>query len=135
MIKLLIEQVDIETRSECIVFPSENFSEKHWADTEYVHHHTKYTTLHWLSYHNDFQSINFIIKHIHKNSQNRRRSFIKMMQRTRFRRLTPMCIGGSRESKESMLEFINFFQEPENKEILLDILPKSKDHGTPEGSS
>jgi hypothetical protein len=57
------------------------------------------------------------------------------MQRTKYLGLTPMCIGGSKGSIESMLEFINFFQAEKNKEILLDILPKKIDHQMPEGSS
>ena len=133
MIKLLVEQVDKEQRPEC--FAHETYTEKHWADTEYVHERTRYTTLHWLAYHNDYNSINFIIRHIDANSQNKRKSFIKLMQRTTYHRLTPMCIAGSKECNESMQEFVNFFIEEKNIAIMLDILPKSKEHTMPKGSS
>jgi hypothetical protein len=125
--------VDLEKNLEC--FDLVKHSNKHWADTEYVHERTLYTTLHWLAYHNDYGTIIYIIRHIDANSQNKRQSFVKLMQRTFYHRLTPMCIAGSKECSEAMLEFIHFFIEEKNKAIMLDILPKSKDHGMPSGSS
>ena len=133
MIKLLVEQVDLEKNLEC--FDLDKHSEKHWADTEYVHERTLYTTLHWLAYHNDYGSIKYIIMHIEANSQNKKKSFVKLMQRTLYYHLTPMCIAGSKKCSETMIEFINFFVEEKNKAILLEILPKSKDHGMPVGTT
>lgn len=133
MIKLLVEQVDLEKNLEC--FDLVTHSEKHWADTEYVHERTLYTTLHWLAYHNDANSIIYIIRHIDANSQNKKLSFIKLMKRTFYHRLTPMGIAGSNDCNEALLMFIHFFVEEKNKAIMLDILPNAKDHGMPSGSS
>ena len=36
-------------------------NEKHYADYNFVHDQTKYTCLHWLAYHNDSQSLMFIL--------------------------------------------------------------------------
>lgn len=37
---------------------------QHWADIEYVHDITKFSVFHWLAFHNDHESIKYIIKHI-----------------------------------------------------------------------
>ena len=61
MIQMLITQVDNEKDLRCFA-PKEK--EKHWADLEYVHELTNYTCFHWLAYHNDYESINYIIEYI-----------------------------------------------------------------------
>lgn len=105
MIKLLLGEVDKEERPECF----ENHTSKHSADAEFVHEETKYTCLHWLAYHDDADSIAYIIDDIGKHIESDTKTFIKLMQRTKLHKMTPMCIAGSKEKNRSLIEFIKFF--------------------------
>ena len=93
---MLIKQVDAEEDYEC--FKHETFKGTHWADYEYIHNLTGYTCLHWLAFHNDFESIRYIINHIdHDQKVNKKETFIKLLQRTKKSHMTPMCIAGSKQ--------------------------------------
>ena len=72
-----------------------------------MHTKTLYSTLHWLAFHNDYKSIEYILSKIKFEIEYER--WVQIMRKTRFRKLTPICIAGKKGYKKVVDVFFKYF--------------------------
>jgi hypothetical protein len=105
-IKFLIDKI---TEADEKHTKTEENTNHHWADYNYLHEATLYSPLHWLAFHNDYKSCEYILSKIKFEIDYER--WVEIMRKTRFRRLTPICIAGKKDYKKVIEVFFNFFLE------------------------